>query len=94
MALVLAIMFVVVARDIELGLHRVAAVHLQPLVISGVVIAVGMTLKASLPDIPGPVLLAITFVVLLASLLPVLLQKRRVIGFFNVAHLRRTEGGV
>jgi len=95
MVLVLAIMFAVVTHDIELSFHRLAAVHLQPLVISVAVIGVGVTLKASLPDLPGPVLLAITLVVLLASLLPIIFfQKRRVLGPYNVALLRRTQGGL
>jgi PST family polysaccharide transporter len=95
LALVLAIMLAVVMRDIDLPMHRVAAVHLQPLVLSAAVVAVGMTLKASLTNIPDPLLLVVTLVVLLASLLPILLvQKRRVLGSYNVALLRRTEGGL
>jgi O-antigen/teichoic acid export membrane protein len=84
MALVLALMFFVVARDIDLALHRVAAVHLQPLVISGAVLGVGMTLKTSFANVSGPVLLAITLAVLLAGLLPIIpFQKRRVLGSYN-----------
>jgi O-antigen/teichoic acid export membrane protein len=93
MALVLGIMFVVVARDIDLALHRVAAVHLQPLVISAAVLGVGGTLKASLADISGPALLAITLVVLLAGLLPIILfQRKRVRGSYHHALTRRTQG--
>jgi O-antigen/teichoic acid export membrane protein len=93
MAVVLGIMFVVVARDIDLGLHRVAAVHLRPLVISGAVLGVGMMLKASLASVSGPVLLAITLVVLLAGLLPIILfWKKRVLGSYLPTLTRRTQG--
>jgi O-antigen/teichoic acid export membrane protein len=95
MALVLAVMFVVVARDIDLGLHRVAAVHVQPLLISAAVLAVGMTLKVSFADIPDFLPLVITLVVLLGSFLPlILVQKRRVLGSYNIAALRRPGGGL
>jgi O-antigen/teichoic acid export membrane protein len=93
MAVVLGVMFVVVARDIDLALHRLAAVHLRPLVISGTVLGVGGTLKASLADISGPALLAITLVVLLAGLLPIiLLQKKRGLASYHPALSRRTQG--
>jgi O-antigen/teichoic acid export membrane protein len=95
LALVVAIMFAVVTRDIDLSFHRLAAAHLQPVVISVAVLGVGLTLKASLADIPGPVLLAIALAVVLVSLLPlILIQKRRVLGSYNIALLRRMEGGL
>jgi C4-dicarboxylate transporter len=94
MAVVLAIMLAIVKRAIGLSFYRLAATHLQPLGISVAVLGVGMTLKASLADTPGPVLLVIALVVLLASLSPViLLQKRRFLGSYDVAFLRRTQGG-
>jgi teichuronic acid exporter len=95
MALMLALMLAIVKRAIDLPFRRVAATHLHPLGISVAVVGVGMTLKASLPDTPGPLLLSITLVVLLASLLPLILfQKRRVLGSYAVAFLRRPEGGL
>jgi teichuronic acid exporter len=95
MAVTLAIMLVIVKRAIDLSLHRVAATHLHPLAISVAVLGVGLTLRVSLADIPGPLLLVITLVVFLASLLPIIfLQKRRVLGSYNVALLRRTVGGL
>jgi O-antigen/teichoic acid export membrane protein len=92
MVLVLAVMFVVVARDIDLGLQRLAAVHLQPLVISAAVLGLGETLKVSLVDIPGPLLLAVTVAVLVVVLLPIIFQKRRVFASYRVALSRRTNG--
>ena len=95
MALVLAVMFVVVARDLDVGMHRVAAVHLQPLVIGAAVLTLGETLKVALADVPGPLLLAVTLAVLLAGLLPiVLLQKRSILASYRVAFSRRTNGGL
>jgi O-antigen/teichoic acid export membrane protein len=95
MAAMLGIMLVIVKHAIHLPLRRMAAAHLQPLAITVAVLAVGMTLKASLADTPGPVVLVIALVVLLASLSPVILfQKRRFLGSYNVAFLRRTEGGL
>jgi hypothetical protein len=95
MAVMLAIMLVMVKRAVDLSFRHMAATHLHPLGIGVVVVGVGLTLRASLGDIPGPLLLAITLGVLLASSFPVLLlHKRRVLGSYNVALLRRTEGGL
>lgn len=95
LALVLAIMFAIVARDVDLSFHRLAAAHLQPVVLSMAVLGVGATVKASLADVPGPVLIVITLVVLLVALLPVIvLHKRRALGSYDVALLRRPEGGL
>jgi hypothetical protein len=95
MAVVLAIMLVLVKRAIGLSFYRMAATHLQPLAISVAVLALGTTLKASLANTPGPVVLVIGFVVLLASVSPVILfQNRRFLGSYNVAFLRRTQGGL
>jgi O-antigen/teichoic acid export membrane protein len=95
LAFVLAIMFVVVMRDIDLTFHRLVAVHLRPLVLSAGVAGVGMMLKASLAGIPGPALLFVALSVLLASMLPlVVFQKRRVLGSDTLALLRQMQGGV
>lgn len=95
LALVLAIMFFAVMRDIDLAFHRLVAAHLRPLVLSLGVACVGLTLKASLSGIPGPARLAIAFAVLLALLLPIVVfQKRRVLGSDTVALLRQVQGGV
>jgi hypothetical protein len=87
LALVLTTMFAVLAHDIELSFHRVAAAHLQPAIVSVAVLGVGATLKASLADLPDPLLLVLTLAVLLASVLPVtlFLQKRRVLDSYNIA---------
>jgi PST family polysaccharide transporter len=95
LALVLAAMFVLVARDIELSLRRVAVAHVEPLLISAAVLGVGATLKVSLEDFSGAVLLAIAVVVLLAGLLPLIaVRKRKELYSYHVALLRRTEGGL
>jgi O-antigen/teichoic acid export membrane protein len=95
MALVLAIMYFVVARDIDLAWHRLVAVHFQPLVLSGVILGVGMTLRLSLANVSGPIQLAITLTVLLAGLFPIILfQKRRVLGSYNVTLHRRPHGNL
>jgi O-antigen/teichoic acid export membrane protein len=94
LALVLAIMFVVVMRDIDLAFHRLAAVHLRPLLLSAGVVGVGMTLKACLAGIPGPALLAVALALLLAAMLSlVVFQKRRVLGSDTLALLRQMQGG-
>jgi O-antigen/teichoic acid export membrane protein len=93
LALVLAVMLAVVAREIDLSFHRLAAAHVRPLLVSGAVLAVGMTLKESLGDIPNSLLLGITLGVLLASAVALaFLQKRRILESYNVALPRRAEG--
>jgi O-antigen/teichoic acid export membrane protein len=95
MSVMLAIMLVIVKRAIDLSFHRIAATHLRALAISVAVLTVGMTLRASLGDIPGPLLLGIALVVLLAASFPfILFQKGRVFGPYNIALLRRTQGGL
>jgi O-antigen/teichoic acid export membrane protein len=95
MAVMLVVTLVIVKRAIALSFRRVAATHLRPLGISVAVLGVGLTLRASLADIPGPLLLVITLTVLLASVVPVILVlKRRVLGSYDVALLRRTLGGL
>jgi teichuronic acid exporter len=95
MAVMLVIMLVIVKRAIDLSFHRMAATHLHPLAISVVVLTVGMTLRASFADLPGPLLLGVALVVLLAALFPfILFHKRRVLGPYNIALLRRMQGGL
>ena len=95
MALMLAIMLLIVKLAIDLSFRRVAAAHLRPLGISVAVLAVGLTLKTSLADIPDPLLPVITLVVLVVPLLSIILfQKRRLFGSYYIALLRRTEGGL
>lgn len=94
LALTQAIMFFIVMRDTDLAFHRLAAVHLRPLVLSAGVAGVGIALKASLAGIPGPALLAISIAVMLASIVPmVVFQKKRVLGSDTLALLRHLQGG-
>jgi hypothetical protein len=87
-------MFFIVMRDTDLAFHRLAAVHLRPLVLSAGVAGVGIALKVSLSGIPGPALLAISIAVMLASIVPmVVFQKKRVLGSDTLALLRHLQGG-
>jgi O-antigen/teichoic acid export membrane protein len=92
LALTQAIMFFIVMRDIDLPFHRLAAVHLGPLVISAAVVGVSVIVKASLAGRPGAVLLTIALVVLAVVLLPIIaLRNRKVLASYRGAHPRRTE---
>jgi len=93
LALVLAIMFVVLMRDIDLAFHRLMAAHLRPFVLSAGVAGVGLALKASLAGIPGPALLAVALAMLLVSMLPIIMFQERVLGSDTVALLRQMQGG-
>lgn len=95
LALVLAVMLAMVKRAVDISFRRLAATQLHPLAISAATLGVGLTMKLSLADIPGPGLLVMTLLVLIASFfLVALLNKKWVFGSHNIALFRRAQGGI
>ncbi len=67
MASMLAIMLVIVKYAIDLPLRSVAAAHFHPLVVTAATSGLCLTVKALLPELPGPALLILTLALLLSS---------------------------
>jgi O-antigen/teichoic acid export membrane protein len=94
MALMLMIMLIIVKHAIDLPLRRVAAAHVQPLVITAAVSGLCLTLKALLPELPGPALVLLTLLLLLSSCsIFVFFQRERVFGFHGALALHRPQKG-
>ena len=68
MASMLGIMLVIVKHAIDLPLRRVAAAHFRPLVVTAAASGLCLTVKALLPELPGPALVILTLLFLLSSL--------------------------
>jgi len=89
--LVLAIMFLILKRVIDMPIKSLIATHLHPLVISTAILGVGMALKLSTVDISGPLLLFLTFVIFVTSLAFLALRNPKVVfGAYNLALFRTT----
>ena len=82
MALMLGIMLIIVKHAIDLPLRRVAAAHVHPLVITAATSGLCLTVKALLPELPGPALVTPD-----ASATPIVICRLRL--FQPGARLRR-----
>ena len=80
-ASMLGIILIIVKYAIDLPLRRVAAAHFQPLVVTAATSGLCLTVKALLPELPGPALVILTLLLLLSSLCVfVFLNQERVFG--------------
>jgi PST family polysaccharide transporter len=66
-ALMLGIMLIIVKYAIDLPLRRVAAAHFRPLAVTAATSALCLTVKALLPDLPGPALVILALALVVAS---------------------------
>ena len=94
MASMLGLMLIIVKHAIDLPVRRVAAAHVQPLVITAAVSGVCLTVKALLPELPGPALVLLTLLLLLSSLCVfVFFNQERVFGSHKVLAFHRSPDG-
>ena len=94
MALMLAIMLIIVKHAIDLPLRRVAAAHARPLVITAAVSGLCLTVKALLPELPGPALVLLTLVLLLSSFsVFVFFNRERLFGATGILAFHRPHIG-
>ena len=93
-ASMLGIILIIVKYAIDLPLRRVAAAHFQPLVVTAATSALCLTVKALLPELPGPALVIFTLLLLLSSLCVfVFLNQERVFGSQGILALNRPRIG-
>ena len=93
-ASMLGIILIIVKYAIDLPLRRVAAAHFQPLVVTAVTSGLCLTVKALLPELPGPALVILTLLLLLSSLCVfVFLNQERVFGSQGILALNRPRIG-
>jgi O-antigen/teichoic acid export membrane protein len=94
MGVMLATMLIVVKHAIDLPLRRVAAVHFHPFVVTAAASGLCLTVKALLPEVPGPALVALTLLLLLSSFFVfVLFNQERVFGSPGVLAFHRPHIG-
>jgi O-antigen/teichoic acid export membrane protein len=94
MGAMLAIMLIVVKHAIDLPLRRVAAAHFHPLVVTAAASGLCLTVKALLPELPGPALVILTLLLLLSSFcLFVFYNQERVFGSQRILALHRPHIG-
>jgi O-antigen/teichoic acid export membrane protein len=94
LALMFGIMLLIVKQAIDLPLRRVAAAHVQPLVITAAVSGLCLTAKALLPELPGPALVLLTLVLLLLSFsIFVFFNRERVFGATGILAFHRPHTG-
>jgi O-antigen/teichoic acid export membrane protein len=94
MALMLAIMLVVVKHAIDLPLRRMATAHFRPLVVAATASGLCVTMKALLSELPGPVLVILTLLLLLSSsCVFVFFNQERVFGSHRVLALHKPHNG-
>lgn len=94
MALMLAIMLVMVKHAIDLPFRRVAAAHFHPFVVTAAASSLCLTVKALLPEVPGPALVVLTLLLLLSSFFVfVFFNQERVFGSPRVLAFHRPHIG-
>jgi O-antigen/teichoic acid export membrane protein len=94
MALMLVIMLLMAKHAIDLPLRRVAAAHVRPLVITAAASGLCLTVKALLPELPGPALVILTLLLLLSSSFAfVFFNQERVFGSNGVLAFHRSHNG-
>ena len=94
MGVMLAMMLIVVKHAIDLPLRRVAAVHFHPLVVTVAASGLCLTVKALLPELPGPALVILTLLLLLSSFCVfVFYNQERVFGSQGILTLHRPHIG-
>ncbi len=94
MGVMLVIMLIVVKHAIDLPLRRVAAVHFHPLVVTVAASGLCLTVKALLPELPGPALVILTLLLLLSSFCVfVFYNQERVFGSQRILALHRPHIG-
>ena len=94
LASMLVIMLIIVKHAIDLPLRRVAAAHARPLVITAAVSGLCLTVKALLPELPGPALVLLTLVLLLSSFsVFVFFNRERLFGATGILAFHRPHIG-
>ena len=94
MALMLAIMLIIVKYAIHLPLRRVARAHLHPVVVTAAASGLCLTVRALLPQLPGPALVILTLLLLLSSSFAfVFFNQERVFGSNSVLAFHRSHDG-
>jgi O-antigen/teichoic acid export membrane protein len=94
LASMLGIMLVIVKYAIDLPLRSVAASHFYPIVVTAATGGFCLTMKALLPELPGPALMLITLALLLSSTCVfVLFNQERVFGSTGVLAFPRPHIG-
>ena len=87
-------MLVIVKYAIDLPLRSVAASHFYPIVVTAATGGFCLTMKALLPELPGPALMLITLALLLSSTCVfVLFNQERVFGSTGVLAFPRPHIG-
>jgi O-antigen/teichoic acid export membrane protein len=94
MGLMLPIMLVIVRHAIDLPLRRVAAAHFQPIVVTAAASGLCFTVKALLPELPGPALVMLTLLLLLSgSFAFVFFNQARIFGSGEILAFHRSDHG-
>jgi O-antigen/teichoic acid export membrane protein len=94
MALMLGVMLVIVKYAIQLPLRSIAAAHFYPLLVTAAASGLCLTMKALLPELPGPALLLLALVLLLSSACTfVFFNQKRVFGSTGAFAFQRPHIG-
>jgi O-antigen/teichoic acid export membrane protein len=94
MALMLGVMLVTVKHAIHLPLRSIAAAHFYPLLVTAAASGLCLTLKALLPELPGPALVLLALALLLSSACVLaFFNQQRVFGSTGVLALNKLHIG-